>query len=140
MPSRVTLWRRKKRLKELLSQRIMTNASLFDENLLDSTSSTISNDNNEEVSHQADSLNHFESQSDFSTSNCYSDVQIAENGSQDVFDAYDDQMWLDERVLNAIDPWENVEIEPIFQYPVLEKEFLFANSSQQVLSLNLLLC
>ncbi|CAF4129488.1 unnamed protein product [Rotaria socialis] len=132
MPSRVTLWRRKKRLKELLSQRIMTNASLFDENLLDSTSSTISNDNNEEVSHQADSLNHFESQSDFSTSNCYSDVQIAENGSQDVFDAYDDQMWLDERVLNAIDPWENVEIEPIFQYPVLEKEFLFANSSQQI--------
>ncbi|CAF3872548.1 unnamed protein product [Rotaria magnacalcarata] len=130
MPSRVTLWRHKKRLKELLSRRIMTSASLFDKNLLDSTSSNISNDNTEEISHQADSLNHFESQSDFSTYNYHSDVQIAENGSQDVLNAYDEQMWLDERVENIIDPWGNVEIEPIFQYPVMEKEFLFADSSQ----------
>ncbi|CAF1429580.1 unnamed protein product [Rotaria sp. Silwood1] len=41
---------------------------------------------------------------------------------------YEDQMWLEECMDN--DPWENVEIEPMFQYPVMENDFLSNEISQ----------
>jgi len=36
-------------------------------------------------------------------------------------------MWLQENEHN-IDPWKNVEVEPIFQYPVEVNEFLFCDT------------
>ncbi|CAF4001231.1 unnamed protein product [Rotaria sordida] len=50
------------------------------------------------------------------------------DGSQDVSDMHEDQMWLEECVDN--DPWKNVEIAPMFQYPVMENDFLSDESSQ----------
>ncbi|CAF1363761.1 unnamed protein product [Rotaria sordida] len=41
---------------------------------------------------------------------------------------HEDQMWLEECVDN--DPWKNVEIAPMFQYPVMENDFLSDESSQ----------
>lgn len=38
-----------------------------------------------------------------------------------------DQAWFQENVQN-IDPWNNVEVEPIFQYPIEVNEFLFNNT------------
>lgn len=40
-----------------------------------------------------------------------------------------DQMWLEEN-LHTIDPWKNMEFEPIFQYPVEDNEFLFCDTSR----------
>jgi hypothetical protein len=34
------------------------------------------------------------------------------------------QMWLEANV-ESINPWENVELEPMYQYPVEENEVLF---------------
>jgi hypothetical protein len=38
-------------------------------------------------------------------------------------------MWFEQSVDN-IDPWKNVELEPIFQYPLMENEFLSFSISQ----------
>lgn len=40
-----------------------------------------------------------------------------------------DQTWLEENVHN-IDPWKNIELEPIFQYPVEDNEFSFRDTSR----------
>jgi hypothetical protein len=40
-----------------------------------------------------------------------------------------DQRWLEEN-MNSIDPWKNMELEPTFQYPFEENEFLFRDINQ----------
>jgi hypothetical protein len=40
-----------------------------------------------------------------------------------------DQTWLEESMDN-IDPWKNIEFEPIFQYSVEDNPFLFRDISR----------
>ncbi len=67
-------------------------------------------------------LSPFESQSHLFTS-------MNEDKSEDESDIFVDQTWLEE-VVDNIDPWKNVELEPIFPYPVEDNEFLFRDINQ----------
>ncbi|CAF2137345.1 unnamed protein product [Rotaria magnacalcarata] len=130
MFSRATLWRRKKRLKEILSQRLANTVSTFDENFLGSTSSDFfQNTNLETSSDEANSFNHIESQSHFSISSYHCNMPKIDDELDDGSDFYDEKMWLEENVADT-DLWKNVEFEPA--YPVLENEFLFNEISQLV--------
>ncbi|CAF1607895.1 unnamed protein product [Rotaria magnacalcarata] len=129
MFSRATLWRRKKRLKEILSQRLANTVSTFDENFLGSTSSDFfQNTNLETSSDEANSFNHIESQSHFSISSYHCNMPKIDDELDDGSDFYDEKMWLEENVADT-DLWKNVEFEPA--YPVLENEFLFNEISQK---------
>ncbi|CAF3619678.1 unnamed protein product [Rotaria socialis] len=129
MFSRATLWRRKKRLKEILSQRLANTVSTFDENFLGSTSPDFFHDTNLETSSdEANSFNHIESQSHFSMSSYHYNMPKIDDELDDGSDFYDEKMWLEENVTDT-DLWKNVEFEPA--YPVLENEFLFNEISQK---------
>ncbi|CAF4053495.1 unnamed protein product [Rotaria magnacalcarata] len=123
MFSRATLWRRKKLLKEILSQRLANTVSTFDENFLGSTSSDFFQDTNLETSSdEAHSFNHVESQSHFSMSSHHYNKPKIDDELEGESDFYDENMWLEENVTDT-DLWKNVEFEPA--YPVVENEFLF---------------
>ena len=59
-------------------------------------------------------------------------MSITDNKSEDEANMYTDNMWLEESQ-NSMDPWKNVELEPMFQYPVMENEFLSTDARQCVL-------
>ncbi|CAF5179181.1 unnamed protein product [Rotaria magnacalcarata] len=129
MFSRATLWRRKKLLKEILSQRLANTVSTFDENFLGSTSSDFFQDTNLETSSdEAHSFNHIESQSHFSMSSHHYNKPKIDDELEGESDFYDENMWLEENVTDT-DLWKNVEFEPA--YPVVENEFLFNEISQK---------
>ena len=59
-------------------------------------------------------------------------MSITDKKSEDEPNMYIDHMWLEESQ-SSTDPWENVELEPMFQYPVMENEFLSIDARQCVL-------
>ncbi len=140
MFSRTTLWRRKKRLKELFSRIIASTNSPCDEKYmlillltytaffisfswLDPILSETSNNIAEvDLLTQKQSLNLSESQSYLFTS-------INDDKSEDEPDMFVDQTWLEESVDN-IDPWKNIEFEPKCQYSVEDNEFLLRDTSR----------
>ncbi|CAF1608501.1 unnamed protein product, partial [Rotaria magnacalcarata] len=44
-------------------------------------------------------------------------------------DFHEDQMWIDDNMKES-DPWMNLTIEPVFQYPVMENQELFVNMTR----------
>jgi hypothetical protein len=81
------------------------------------------------LSNQTQPLNLSGIQSHLSAYSYHSSVSITEDILEDEPDMYIDQMWFEQSVDN-IDPWKNVELEPIFQYPLMENEFLSFSISQ----------
>jgi hypothetical protein len=56
-------------------------------------------------------------------------ASVVDDGFEDELDTYVYQTWLEEN-MDSIDPWKNMELEPAFQYPVEENEFLFRDINQ----------
>ena len=46
------------------------------------------------------------------------------DGFEDTCDSEDEQWWIDDN-MNKTDPWKSVNVEPMFQYPVFENQYLF---------------
>ncbi|CAF2094813.1 unnamed protein product [Rotaria magnacalcarata] len=59
---------------------------------------------------------------DFNISNATDDAEC-------VPDFHEDQMWIDDNMKES-DPWMNLTIEPVFQYPVMENQELFVNMTR----------
>lgn len=57
------------------------------------------------------------------------DIPTKTDEPEDSTDFHDEHMWLDDNV-KKVDPWRNVQVEPIFKYPVLEDQFLFNDINQ----------
>ncbi|CAF1397355.1 unnamed protein product [Rotaria magnacalcarata] len=123
------MWRHKQRFKELLGRIVTINALRFNENLLDSELPDISNHNTEEISQETYSENHFQFSYGLSNYSCHSDNSKVEDALEDAVHMDDNQMWLEKRIEDA-DPWKDVDVEQIFQYPVADNEFLSTDINQ----------
>jgi hypothetical protein len=151
MASRVTRWRRTKQFKENLRQLIGTTALssnnkyafvlllrcstlLIASSWLDPIRSDVPENNVE-----SDLPTPIPSSSVFESERCLRS-SIIDEGLDDKLDdelddepdVYIDQTWFEEDVQNT-DPWENVEVDPAFQYLFEEKDFLFDAGDQLVL-------
>ncbi len=140
MVSRTTQWRRNKQLKKMLIEMLDNTNSLSDEKYmfimlitmiqifisfswLHSKHPEVSNNNDRiDLLAETQSPEPFQSQSDLF-------ALMNEDEPGDESDVFVDQTWLEELVDN-LDPWKNVELEPIFPYPIEDNEFLLRDTNQ----------
>ncbi|CAF4831947.1 unnamed protein product [Rotaria socialis] len=131
MLSRVTLWRRRKRIKEIRSQMIANKCSFLDEESLELASSSISNSISAKgfPDNEARPINDCEYQFSHTIPDPDSNISKTTDEAECVPDFNEDQMWIDDNVKES-DPWMNLTIEPVFQYPVMENQELFVNMTR----------